>query len=164
MNLYRLFAFMILISCSSRNSSEKAAITPYPVLKSNHSDAMPDSVAGYIQSALDVMQHNSTRKKHIDAPELRSNTFLRAKGATTLQQTYPAVKEALKALGDHHSFFKTPNQHKQWQGNSKQSTSKSKASLGMMLAGKVALLAVPAFSSGDPAPMQSFASQLQAKI
>jgi len=127
---------------------------------------MPDSVTKYINAALDTMQQGSIRKSYVDWQQLRKITFQKAKGATTYRQTYPAIQQALKALGDQHSFLITPEQHQQWLGKANQSVTPSEPNLAeaMMLDHKFALLRVYTFSSGDSLRMHNYASDLQAKI
>ncbi len=59
----------------------------------------------YLNSALDIMQENSLKRLEIDWPTFRARAFEFALGAQTSEETYGAIRFALSALGDHHSFF-----------------------------------------------------------
>jgi C-terminal processing protease CtpA/Prc len=64
----------------------------------------------YLNSALDVMQNYSFYRKTIDWTTLRANAIASADAARAQDPaaTYPAIRAALTALGDHHSFFQPP--------------------------------------------------------
>ncbi|MBC7919722.1 MAG: S41 family peptidase [Ferruginibacter sp.] len=132
-----------------------------PVLMPDASAPMPDSVARYLGAALDSMQQHSIRKHRIDWPQLRQTTFDQAKGALTYQQTYPAIEAALAALGDNHSFFKTPEQHQAWLTESEQTPAGTNLPIGAMVDEKFAWVIVPDFASGNSAQGQAYASALQ---
>jgi len=62
----------------------------------------------YLNAALDIMQGNSINRYKIDWPTFRANAFEEAGPAQTTADTYEAIRFALQALGDHHSFFIPP--------------------------------------------------------
>jgi carboxyl-terminal processing protease len=74
------------------------------------SSAMSASARGYLTSALDIMQSYSYYRSKIDWPALRGAAFASAESAQaqTPAGTYPAIRAALAALGDHHSFLQPP--------------------------------------------------------
>ena len=61
----------------------------------------------FLNEVLDIMEEHSINRKTIDWPDFRSKVFEKATGATTIAETYPAITEALKMLGDNHSFYVT---------------------------------------------------------
>src|SRR5581483_5649158 len=71
---------------------------------------MIDEVRAYLNEALDYIQEHSVKREHIDWPTLWQEVFALAAQAQTLAETYPAIERALECLGDHHSFFRTPEQ------------------------------------------------------
>jgi hypothetical protein len=62
----------------------------------------------YLNAALDIMQGNSINRYKIDWPTFRENAFAEAGPAQTTADTYDAIRFALRALGDNHSFFQPP--------------------------------------------------------
>jgi len=72
---------------------------------------MIDEVRAYLNEALDYIQEHSVKREHIDWPTLWQEVFALAAQAQTLAETYPAIERALECLGDHHSFFRAPEQH-----------------------------------------------------
>jgi len=60
----------------------------------------------FLNEILDVMETNSINKYKIDWPDFRTKVFDKAVGAQTIQDTYPAIKEALVLLGDNHSSYR----------------------------------------------------------
>jgi carboxyl-terminal processing protease len=159
-----LFVYIILTSCNSRYTADQSALPADTLGMSHRLVSMPDSVVNYIHAALDTMQQGSVRKAFVDWPQVRKATFQKAKGAVTYQQTYPALQAALQALGDHHSFLITPEQHRQWAGKGDSSARKPDFAEAMMLDNQFALLRVYTFNSGDPKQIESYALDLQAKI
>jgi len=72
--------------------------------------AMSPAARTYLNSALDVMQNFSFYRKCIDWSTVRANAIATAEAAQaqTPSATYPAIRTALIALGDHHSFLQPP--------------------------------------------------------
>ena len=99
---YFRFLFLVLImagvltSCGQMPTSP--TLTPTPILSSQ--------AKVYLTAALDIMQQHSVNRKKINWTNLRQQTF--AFGAKTPADTYSAIRYALTALGDHHSFFLEP--------------------------------------------------------
>jgi hypothetical protein len=59
----------------------------------------------YLEEVLEVMENISINRKTIDWPVFKDNARLRAQGAASISDVLPAIKFALNALGDHHSFY-----------------------------------------------------------
>jgi hypothetical protein len=66
---------------------------------------MSPTARAYLQAALDIIQNKSLRKKQVDWDALRRETFARATGAEQTVDTYEAIRFALRAIGDNHSFL-----------------------------------------------------------
>lgn len=64
----------------------------------------------YLNSALDIMQAQSFYRAKLDWKALRAASVSMAASAKaqTPAETYPAIRSALAALGDHHSFLQNP--------------------------------------------------------
>jgi carboxyl-terminal processing protease len=60
----------------------------------------------YLTRALDVMQSRSIHAAKLDWPKIRESALRIAAGAKTPAETYAAIRAALKALGDNHSFLR----------------------------------------------------------
>ena len=71
------------------------------------SGAMSPAARTYLTSALDVMQTYSFYRNKIDWPSFRATALANGEAAQaqTPAATYPAIRTALAALGDHHSFL-----------------------------------------------------------
>ena len=109
---------------------------------------------------LNIMENNSINKHTIDWPDFRAKVIARVQGARTIEDTYPGVSDALKMLGDNHSFLIQPD------GNSiyhttihctRQATSKP-ANLG-----NVGYVKVNTFT-GTEAEGQAFSKEIQEQI
>jgi C-terminal processing protease CtpA/Prc len=77
--------------------------------------AQNETVAGlspeardYLNRALDLIQKGSI-KRETNWEEFRRLTFEKADKAKTPADTYPAIRDALQRLGDHHSSLYTPD-------------------------------------------------------
>jgi carboxyl-terminal processing protease len=71
----------------------------------------PDAGAAaraYLDSAITVMQNVAFYRARVDWPTVRAGARTMAAGATTPAGTYPAIRFALAALGDRHSFLQPP--------------------------------------------------------
>lgn len=77
-------------------------------LDNNSSDIAPPA-ENFLNEVLDVMQANSINRHNIDWPVFRAKVFEKARGAQSVEETYPAIDEALRLLQDNHSSFITPN-------------------------------------------------------
>lgn len=67
--------------------------------------AAPDSARMVLDAALDAMQAKAYYADRVDWPGVRARAYARAAGAQTPAETHPAIREALAALGDGHSFL-----------------------------------------------------------
>jgi carboxyl-terminal processing protease len=65
----------------------------------------------YLSHALDLIQKNSI-KRQTNWAAMRSKAFSEAAGAQTPAETYAAIRNALRSLGDRHSHFLDPAQYK----------------------------------------------------
>lgn len=75
----------------------------------NHLNINSDEADKFLNEVLDVMEANSINKYKIDWTDFRTKVFEKAVGIKSIQDTYPAIEEALILLGDNHSSYTTPN-------------------------------------------------------
>jgi carboxyl-terminal processing protease len=59
----------------------------------------------YLDSAINIMENVAFYRRRVDWPTVRATARTMAAGATTTAGTYPAIRYALSALGDRHSFL-----------------------------------------------------------
>jgi len=62
----------------------------------------------YLDSAINLMENAAYYRRRVDWPTVRATARTMAAGATTTAETYPAIRYALSALGDRHSFLVPP--------------------------------------------------------
>lgn len=80
-------------------------------LSCSKDDATEDPISispiaeNYLNELLDIMEVNSINRYKIDWSDFRTKVFGKAKSAQTIQDTYPAIREALILLGDNHSSY-----------------------------------------------------------
>lgn len=87
-------ALLAATGCAGRDRAEGAA--------------MSAGARGYLTTALEVMEAKSLLAADTDWPTVRREAFARAGSAQVPADTYGAVRQALRALGDRHSQFMTP--------------------------------------------------------
>jgi carboxyl-terminal processing protease len=87
---------LLLAACSGDPSGPRERMSP--------------EARAYLDAALDIMEENSIHRARIDWPELRERAVDHAGAAQTTAETYPAIRVAIRGLGDGHSLFTTPAQ------------------------------------------------------
>ncbi len=130
--------------------------------------AAPSAAAtGYLDAALAVMERHSLNRTAIDWPELRRVTMAQARGAVTMADTYPALRYALRELGDRHSYLLAPGPAAALLAAPVSNARTGRAAVepeAEMLSGRFAYLSVPGFAGGTPSDQARFAEALQADI
>ncbi|HEU4628810.1 MAG TPA: S41 family peptidase [Gemmatimonadaceae bacterium] len=106
----------------------------------------PAAVA-YLHAALDLMQQYSINRYEIDWATVRAEAEARAGAAQTPAETYPAIRGAIEALGDHHSHLLLPGNAP---GTHDQPPSVTSLVSGRMLDERIAYVFVPGFGGPDP--------------
>ncbi len=125
------------------------------------------AAVSYVDAALDLMQRHSLNRTAVDWPALRRVTLEHARGAQTAADTYPALRFALRELGDRHSYLLAPGPAAALLAAPVSNARTGRAALdpsGGQLAGKFGYLSVPGFAGGSPADQARFAELLQAAI
>jgi hypothetical protein len=61
----------------------------------------------YLEELLRVVETQSINRSTIDWAQFRSNVFAQAAAAQTIPDTYPAIREVLRLLGDGHSSYRS---------------------------------------------------------
>jgi C-terminal processing protease CtpA/Prc len=113
------------------------------------------------------MEAQSIHRGQVDWRAIRASAYSSAAGATTTSDTYPAISEALVALGTNHSFLRPPMEYLLAQLDLPPGVAEAmfsplpSAPEGELIAGNVAYLRVPGFSGPDP---DAFAVQLGAVV
>ncbi|MEQ1855801.1 MAG: S41 family peptidase [Longimicrobiales bacterium] len=67
-----------------------------------------DDARQYLDAVLDIMEEEALRRASVDWVQVRADAHSFARRASTPEQTYPAIRRALRALRDNHSFLQLP--------------------------------------------------------
>ncbi len=59
----------------------------------------------YIDEVITLLQNNSINKNKINWVDFRNDVYRHAKGAKTIENTYPSITYAITKLEDNHSYF-----------------------------------------------------------
>jgi carboxyl-terminal processing protease len=117
----------------------------------------PDA-ADYLDRALDILERYSLHRSEIDWPRFRGATVADADAATTIEDTYPALRDAVSRLGDGHSSFVTAAQMEEHERSFALNPTVSAA---QRLSGPIGYLRVPSFPGAQPELASRFAQQTQ---
>src|SRR5688572_9856210 len=67
-----------------------------------------DQAHAYLEQLIGLMQANSINRLLIDWNAFRTTIFGEASRAQTVADTYPAIRLAIRLIGDGHSSFQSP--------------------------------------------------------
>lgn len=121
----------------------------------------PNEAISYLTNALDIIQENSINRHRIDWDALETEAYDRTREAQTPADTYETIRFVLRKLGDHHSFFLTPDQIAQYQ---QATVSDNPAPRVELVEDKIGLVILPGFGSGAPEQMGKYATNVQHTI
>lgn len=101
-------------SASPGHQSQSSPMTAHPT-RATIGGAAPSAPAAqapqaYLDAALTFLQQHAVRAATVDWPVLRREAAALARHARTTAETYPAIRLAVRRLGDHHSQFLDPAQ------------------------------------------------------
>ena len=96
----RLATCALLIACGGNDAPPTGSSNPPPAPLSAVARA-------YLNEMVDVMQRGSINRRRIDWPAFRAKVLEAGGSAQSIAETYPAVRVALAALADDHSFYVT---------------------------------------------------------
>ncbi|GHH57020.1 S41 family peptidase [Streptomyces candidus] len=109
----------------------------------------------YLHEALSFMERTSLHREKIDWPALRSATFNHAGNAQTPAETYRALAGAVGALGDGHSWFRSPAETEEGLGNT---VSEFHGLEGRRLPGRMGYIFLPGVL-GDDTTLAAYVEQ-----
>jgi hypothetical protein len=119
------------------------------------STPLSDEARRELDSAITITRRASFWRDTISWSSVESDVRAFAAGAQTAAQTYPAIRELLMRLGDHHSFLMPAQETAQWQGGT---IAKNPLPTVKSLEGGVGYISVPGYNGGDPASMREHAT------
>jgi C-terminal processing protease CtpA/Prc len=115
----------------------------------------------YLSEALDIIQNNALNSSKVDWSTTRPAAFDWEKDAQTPSDTYDTIQWVLQKLGDHHSFFLTPEDANQMTNST---TEDYPAPKGNLIENKIGYVAVYQFSAQSEEEMNKYANQVQSLI
>lgn len=83
-------------------ASEAPSTSPTPSV-----DVRLVATRRYLTDLLDLMQANSINRLRIDWPGLRARVLALGAESRSVEEAIPAIREAIRGLGDGHSFFQS---------------------------------------------------------
>jgi len=114
----------------------------------------------YISAAIDTIALHSLMKDSIDIKLLKELAFQIAGQAKNYSDCYLAMIYLLESLGDHHSFFMTPEEVKSWEGGTNGDGEQIKYPI-YKINESCGYISVPYFHGGNPKLILAFADSLQ---
>jgi len=118
------------------------------------------SPQSYLNKAVDIMEENSMNKNSIDWVKFRNKVLEKGNDAESIKDTYPAIQYALGLLGDHHSFFITPEKCKSYNDPNLSVPEISTE----LIDKKIGYIKIPGFGGNRDERAQKFAQQIQDAI
>jgi len=129
----------------------------------------PPSAAAerYVRDALAVIDEHAATRSSIDWATYRASVLTQARGAGSVDEAHLAVRFALAELGDHHSYFMSPQQMARLQddpvGNAR-TARPARAPEATLLPGGVGYLRLPGIAGGEHTDRVVFAETVQQLI
>jgi C-terminal processing protease CtpA/Prc len=120
-----------------------------------------DGVRKYIDEAVHIIRANALHADRVDWEALTPRLYEMADAAQDPEQTYPAIRTALAALQDSHSFLVPAQQALARQSDARTTELGIRANLVQGLLGHVV---VPGFGGGSPERRRAFAAELRAQL
>ncbi len=121
----------------------------------------PNEATTYLANALDIIQENSINRRRTDWDALETEAYEHTREAQTPSDTYDTIRFVLRKLGDHHSFFVTPDQIALYRRATMSDNSTPRVEL---VEDNLGLVILPGFGSGDPEQMSKYATNVQHMI
>lgn len=122
----------------------------------------------YLQYALNIMQEHSINRASIDWPRFRASVMEQARGAVTVADTHPVLRNALAGLGDGHSFLRTerrPDDERRFADWPRERNSWFiREPRAEVIGERFAYIALPGFFRGTHEVQQDFAGRVQRDI
>lgn len=114
----------------------------------------------YINEALDIMEENSINRHTINWDILRKRVHEEGKDAKNIKDTYPAIKTALKELGDNHSWMMEPGEYDDFN----KSDMEIPEVVSKLINNNIGYIRIPGFKGDGEKPAIKFAQVIQDKI
>ncbi|QEC69484.1 hypothetical protein FRZ67_20065 [Panacibacter ginsenosidivorans] len=131
----------------------------------------PDSVRIFLDSALNILQHNSIYTDKVNWKIVRDSTYLLAKDAKNYNDTRSALQFAFNSLGDKHGWlvlddqeYRNPNfkpDTSRISDNIKYVASKGPKLYNGIIDNKFAYISIPFFGGQTAEAMANFAQRIQ---
>lgn len=115
----------------------------------------------YLLAALNIIQNNALNNSKLDWVQVRADAFAATKDAKTPADTYDTIRDVLKQLNDHHSFFVTPEDAKQMNNST---TEDYPAPKGKILEDRVGYVAIFQFNGQAEDEVNKYADEIQSFI
>jgi carboxyl-terminal processing protease len=114
----------------------------------------------YLDTALDLIQHQAYYADRLDWPKLREASHALARDARRPSDTYPAIRKVLAALADRHSHLVPPEEV----ANQQSEQVRGDYGVESSTLGTIGYVRVPGFAGAGRAPGAAFASQIRSAI
>lgn len=134
----------------------------------------PDSVRLFVDSALNIFQHNSMYAHKLNWKTIRDTAFMLAKNAQTYNDAKPALQYAFNRLGDKHGWL-VLNDEEYRNPEFKPDTGRISADIkavavkgpklyNRIIDNRFAYISIPFFGGQTPEAMASYAQRIQDSI
>lgn len=132
--------------------------TPVPTSTLTPSSVPITDAQQYLSEAIDIIQENALNSSQADWDKIRSTAFEAAKDAKSPEDTYKIIQYVLDELGDHHSFFATPEGMDDLNNST---TTDYMAATGELLEGRLGYVTLFGFGAQKEEEVNKYANQVQ---
>jgi peptidase S41-like protein len=125
------------------------------------------SAQSYLDAALAILEESSINRARIDWRALRAATAEYARGASTAADAHLALRYAIYALGDRHSYLQTPETAAQLRLAPVSNARTGRGPIeprAELVDGRLGYVAVPSVAGGSPQSQVQFATRVQQLI
>jgi carboxyl-terminal processing protease len=157
-----LFSVLLITSCTP------VVLAPIPTPTNPPTpttEILPTQAIGaqhYLSDAIDIIQKNALNSKKVDWEKTRETAFELEKEAKTPEDTYDTIAYyLLKQLGDHHSFFMTPEDANRLDNSTVEDYLQPRERL---IKDRIGYIAVFAFGAPSEEAGNKYADKIQASI
>ena len=106
-----------------------------------------------LDSAVAIVRRIAYWRDTVSWPRVEADVRAMAGGARSAAETYPAIRELLSRLGDHHSFLMPVQQSSQWRAGT---LAKNPLPTVKLLDARIGYVSVPAYAGGDSAGYREY--------
>ena len=135
--------------------------------------SISEEAQAYLDEAIDRIQENAIASDKVNFDDVRQFAYLKANGADSVEETYPAIRLVIQMMADGHSAFITAEEFEEMYGKVEEEDATNTDDLDdvdfherLLSQGEssVGYVSIPSFASASMNSQRQFADRLQTVI